>query len=285
MSTYPLPIVRTVAELRAKVAVWRKQRERVALIPTMGALHEGHLSLIRLAQQDARRVIVSLFVNPTQFGPHEDFAAYPRHEAHDVALLAKAGCDLMFAPTVETMYSRGFSTSVTVAGVSEPLDGASRPGHFAGVATVVAKLLLQAGPDLAVFGEKDFQQLQVIRRLVADLDLPVEVIGGPIVRAEDGLALSSRNAYLTPPERSVAPLLHKALARAARALQAGATVAKAEAEAVEALMAAGFARVDYVEVRDARDLARLGPGALTGGARILGAAVLGKTRLIDNVAV
>ncbi len=285
MSTYPLPIVRTVAELRRKIAPWRQHRERVALVPTMGALHEGHLSLVRMAQQNARRVIVSLFVNPTQFGPSEDFAAYPRHEAHDVALLAKAGCDLMFAPTVEAMYAPGFSTSVTVAKVSEPLDGASRPGHFAGVATVVTKLLLQTAPDLAVFGEKDFQQLQVIRRLVADLDIPVEVLGGPIVRAEDGLALSSRNAYLTPPERSIAPLLHRSLARASRGLQAGATVAKVEAEAVDALLAAGFAHVDYVEVRDAHDLTRLGPGVIRGGARVLGAAVLGKTRLIDNVAV
>jgi pantoate--beta-alanine ligase len=285
MSTYPLPTVRTVAELRGKVSAWRRHGERVALVPTMGALHDGHLSLIRLARRTARRVIVSLFVNPTQFGPNEDFAAYPRHEQQDAALLAKAGCDLLYAPTVEAMYAPGFATSITVGEVSEPLDGATRPGHFAGVATVVTKLLLQTGPDVAVFGEKDFQQLQVIRRLVADLDIPVEVLGGPIVRAEDGLALSSRNAYLTPPERSVAPLLHKALARAARSLQAGTTVARAEAEALDALMAGGFARVDYVEVRRVQDLARLGPGAVKGEARILGAAVLGKTRLIDNLPV
>ena len=230
-------------------------------------------------------MVVSLFVNPTQFGPNEDFTAYPRQEAQDAALLAKAGCDLLYAPTVEAMYAPVFATTVTVGEVSEPLDGAARPGHFAGVATVVTKLLLQATPDVAVFGEKDYQQLQVIRRLVADLDIPVEVLGAPIVRAEDGLALSSRNAYLTPSERSAAPLLHKALARAARSLQAGATVAKAEAEALDSLMAGGFARVDYVEVRRPQDLARLGPGTITGEARILGAAVLGKTRLIDNLPV
>jgi pantoate--beta-alanine ligase len=278
-------IVRTVAELRAQVAAWRRAGERVGFAPTMGALHEGHLSLVRLARQHADRVVVSIFVNPTQFGPNEDFDAYPRSEARDAELLAGVGCDLLFAPAVAEMYPPGFATTVTVAGVSEPLDGAARPGHFAGVATVVSKLLNQCGPDVAVFGEKDYQQLQVIRRLVRDLDLPVEIVGAPTARAEDGLALSSRNAYLSDAERQVAPALARALFGAGERLRAGAPVSEAEAEAHAALVAAGFGKVDYVEVRGADDLSRLGPGPITAPARILAAAFLGRTRLIDNVAV
>ncbi len=281
----PLPIVRTVADLRAQVAAWKAQGLRVGLVPTMGALHEGHLSLVRLAGERADRVVASVFVNPTQFGPNEDFDAYPRNEAQDAALLQSAGCSLMFAPTVAEMYPPDASTTVTVAAVSEPLDGAARPGHFAGVATVVTKLLLQCGPDVAVFGEKDYQQLQVIRRLVRDLDIPVEIVGGPIVRAEDGLALSSRNAYLTPAERAAAPALSRALAEAVQRLHAGAPVSEAESEALAALRSAGFARIDYVEVRGADDLARFGPGPVEGPARVLAAAVLGRTRLIDNMGV
>ncbi|MDZ4372695.1 MAG: pantoate--beta-alanine ligase, partial [Phenylobacterium sp.] len=185
-----LPIVRTITELRDSVRAWRSEGLRIGFVPTMGALHEGHLSLVRLAGSRADRVIASVFVNPTQFGPHEDFDAYPRDEARDAALLAEAGCDLLYAPSVAEMYPAGAATTVTVSGVSEPLDGQARPGHFAGVATVVTKLLNQCAPDIAVFGEKDYQQLQVIRRLVADLDIPVEVVGGPTARAEDGLALS-----------------------------------------------------------------------------------------------
>ena len=281
----PLPIVRTVADLRAQVAAWKAEGRRVGFVPTMGALHEGHLSLLRLAGQHADRVVASVFVNPTQFGPNEDFDAYPRDEGRDAGLLEGAGCALLYAPAVGEMYPPGASTTVTVAGVSEPLDGAARPGHFAGVATVVAKLLLQCGPDLAAFGEKDYQQLQVIRRLVRDLDIPVEILAGPIVRAEDGLALSSRNAYLTPAEREAAPTLSRALAQVVERLHAGASVEDAETEAIAALKAAGFARIDYVEVRGAEDLARLGPGPVSGPARVLGAAVLGRTRLIDNMAV
>ena len=281
----PLPTVRTVADLRSHVSAWKAEGLRMGLVPTMGALHEGHLSLVRLARERADRVVASLFVNPTQFGPNEDFDAYPRDEARDAELLAQAGCSLLFAPTVAEMYPPGASTTVTVAGVSEPLDGAARPGHFAGVATVVTKLLLQCGPDVAVFGEKDYQQLQVIRRLVRDLDIPVEILGGPIVRAEDGLALSSRNAYLTPAERAVAPILSRTLSHAVSRLHAGAQVADVEAEALATLQGAGFKRVDYVEVRGAEGLARLGPGPVDGPARILAAAVLGRTRLIDNMAV
>jgi pantoate--beta-alanine ligase len=285
MPPTPPPIVRTVAELRARVAAWRAAGLRIGFTPTMGALHEGHLSLVRLARTRTERVVTSIFVNPTQFGPGEDFEAYPRDEARDAGLLAEAGCDLLFAPSAAEMYAPGFSSTVTVSGVSEPLDGAARPGHFAGVATVVTKLLLQAAPDVAVFGEKDYQQLQVIRRLVRDLDIPVEILGAPTARAEDGLALSSRNAYLSAEERKIAPALAAALTEAARRLRAGEAVQAVEARALTALAEAGFGPVDYVEVRDADDLGRLGPGPLAGPARILAAARLGRTRLIDNMAV
>jgi pantoate--beta-alanine ligase len=280
-----LDTVRTIADLRAKVRAWKQAGLTVGMVPTMGALHEGHLSLVRLAKTRADRVLASIFVNPTQFAPHEDFDAYPRDEARDADLLSGAGCDLLFAPTVAEMYPPGASTTVTVGGVSEPLDGQARPTHFAGVATVVSKLLNQAQPDVAVFGEKDYQQLQVIKRLVRDLDLPVQVIGGPTARAEDGLALSSRNAYLTPAERAAAPTLHRALNAAALALRAGERVEAVEAQALATIKAAGFDPVDYFEVRGAGDLARLGPGPVEGEARILVAARLGRTRLIDNMAV
>jgi pantoate--beta-alanine ligase len=285
MSEPLLPIVRTVADLRVQVRAWRAAGQRIGFVPTMGALHEGHLSLVRLAGTRTDRVVASVFVNPTQFAPHEDFDAYPRDEARDAALLASAGCTLMFAPTVAEMYPPGASTTVTVAGVSEPLDGQARPTHFAGVATVVTKLLNQCAADVAVFGEKDYQQLQVIRRLVRDLDIPTEIVGGPTARADDGLALSSRNAYLTEPERAAAPALNRALKAAAQALQGGARVDATEAAAVATIQAAGFSSVDYFEVRGAEDLARLGPGPIQGPARLLTAARIGKTRLIDNIAV
>ncbi|MBR7619674.1 pantoate--beta-alanine ligase [Phenylobacterium sp. 20VBR1] len=281
----PLSIVRTVADLRAQVTAWRKAGESVGLVPTMGALHAGHLSLVTLAKTKAQRVVASVFVNPTQFAPHEDFDAYPRDEAKDAGLLESAGCDLLFAPTVAEMYAPGFSTTVTVSGVSESLDGAARPGHFAGVATVVSKLLLQCGPHVAVFGEKDYQQLQVIKRLVADLDIPVEVIGAPTARADDGLALSSRNAYLTPAEREAAPSLAAALRDAVERLRDGVAVDRVENTGRAAMERAGFSRIDYFEVRDASSLTHLGPGPITGPARILAAGILGKTRLIDNMAV
>ena len=280
-----LAIVRTVADLRTRVAAWKAAGDRVGFVPTMGALHEGHLSLVRLARTRARRVVASVFVNPTQFAPNEDFDAYPRSEARDAELLESAGCDLLFAPTVSEMYPEGFATTVTVSGVSEPLDGLARPGHFAGVATVVAKLLNQAQADVAVFGEKDYQQLQVIRRMVRDLDLAVEIVGGPTARAEDGLALSSRNAYLTAEERTVAARLNQVLREATAALNAGGRVDAAEQQAVDALRSAGLDPIDYVEVRGADDLSRLGPGPLDRPARILAAARLGRTRLIDNMAV
>jgi pantoate--beta-alanine ligase len=284
---FPAPlIVRTVTDLRRQLDAWRAENRRIGLVPTMGALHEGHLSLVGRAREAADRVVASVFVNPTQFAPGEDFDAYPRDEARDAALLAQAGCDLLFAPTPAEMYPPRFSTTVTVAGVSEPLEGQSRPSHFSGVATVVAKLLIQARPDAAVFGEKDYQQLLVIKRLARDLDLPTEIIGAPTVRAEDGLALSSRNAYLSPAERQIAASLNVVLLNCARFLAEGEPVAPAEAEAAEELMAAGFDVLEYVQVRHAEDLSRLGPGPIGAApARVLAAVRLGKTRLIDNRAV
>jgi pantoate--beta-alanine ligase len=285
MSAKPLTIVRTIAGLRAQVAAWRGAGDRVALIPTMGALHAGHLSLVALGRERAERTIASIFVNPTQFAPHEDFEAYPREEAKDAERLTEAGCDLLFAPSVEEMYAPGFSTTVTVAGVSGPMDGAARPHHFAGVATVVAKLLIQCGPDVAIFGQKDYQQLQVIRRLAMDLDLPVEIVGGATVRAPDGLALSSRNAYLSAAERVVAGKLNLILKTAIDSLRDGEAVDKVEATGLKALADAGFDSIDYLEVRDPNDLSRLGPGPLDIPGRILVAARIGRTRLIDNMAV
>lgn len=283
--TQPI-IVRTVAEMREHVRAWKAAGQRVALVPTMGALHEGHLSLIRLAQQHADRVIASVFVNPKQFAPHEDFDAYPRGEAADAERLASVGCDLLFAPNAAEMYAPGFSTLVTVSGVSEPLEGAARPQFFGGVATVVAKLFIQSQADTAVFGEKDYQQLQVVKRMARDLDIPIEIIGAPTARAEDGLALSSRNAYLSPDERAAAVALPAAMRAVAQAVASGGRIDEAEAVAVEALKAAGFRQVDYVEVREASDLSRLGPGPIGDAeGRILVAAWLGGTRLIDNMAV
>ena len=285
MAQTQLPTSRTVADLRAQVRAWKAAGERVGLVPTMGALHEGHLSLIRRARQDAARVVASVFVNPTQFAPNEDFSAYPRDEAGDAALLASAGCDLLYAPAPSEVYPDGFSTTVTVAGVADCMEGIARPTHFAGVATVVAKLLIQAEPDVAVFGEKDYQQLQVIRRMARDLDLPVQVIGAPTLRARDGLALSSRNAYLTEGERATAGRLNGLLAEAAHALAAGAAVEPVEARAIAAIGDAGFGRLDYLETRGAEDLRRMGPGPVAGPARVLVAVWLGKTRLIDNMAI
>lgn len=277
----PLPIVRTVAALRAHLSPWRERGETVALVPTMGALHDGHLSLIRMARQQADRVVASVFVNPRQFGPKEDFAAYPRDEVGDARLLAGERCDLMYAPSADEMYPRGFATTVSVGGLSEVLCGAARPGHFDGVATVVTKLLTQVGPDVAIFGEKDYQQLQVIRRVVRDLDLRVEILGAPTSRAKDGLALSSRNAYLDKAQRELAPSLNQILRETAKAAAGGAVASAVEADMTAALLAAGFDKVDYLEIRSADDLGRTGKGPR----RVFAAAWLGRTRLIDNVPV
>ncbi len=272
-----------VPALRAQVRAWRAADEGVALVPTMGALHEGHLSLVRQAQAGSRRVVVSIFVNPTQFGPHEDFSRYPRVLEADLALLAEAGADAAFLPDVATMYPPGFATTVTVTELTEVLCGPVRPGHFAGVATVVTKLLLQGLPDRAIFGEKDFQQLQVIRRATRDLDIPVAIEGAPTLREPDGLALSSRNRYLSEEERRTAPALYAVLQRVAEAVRGGADTAPVLAEGRAALEAAGFGPVQYLSVNDAESLAPL--EQVRGPARVLAAAFLGRTRLIDNVAV
>jgi pantoate--beta-alanine ligase len=280
----PLPVARNTADLRAAVGAWRVAGERVALVPTMGALHEGHLSLIRLARERADRVVASLFINPKQFSPSEDLDRYPRQESKDAELLAGAGCALLFAPDVEAMYPDGFATAIEVGGPSQGLETAFRPLMFGGVATVVGKLLIQAQADVAVFGEKDYQQLLVIRRLVRDLDLPVEIVAGATVREKDGLAMSSRNAYLAPEQRWIAGRLNGVLLKAARRAADGDAVAEIEKDAHDEIAGAGFDRVDYVAVRRAEDLGEF-IGVVDAPARVLAAARIGATRLIDNVAV
>jgi pantoate--beta-alanine ligase len=283
MTDEPLPVARSIAALRRAVAAWRADGESVGLVPTMGALHRGHLALVAAAQAQCRRTIVSIFVNPRQFGPREDFGAYPRPEDADLAALRKARVDLAFIPAVDEMYPAGAATTISVAGVSEGLCGAHRPGHFDGVATVVAKLLIQAAPDRAYFGEKDYQQLLVVRHMARDLDLSVEIVGVPTVREPDGLALSSRNIYLSPAERAVAPTLHRVMREAAAAIATGAASEPPLRRAITALTAAGFA-VEYLELRDATTLSPL-TAAPAASARLLAAVHLGRTRLIDNIPV
>jgi pantoate--beta-alanine ligase len=275
-----VPVVRSLAPLRAQVAAWRATGESVALIPTMGALHRGHLELVRLAKARCRRAVASIFVNPTQFAPHEDFDRYPRDEAGDLARLATVECDLVWAPDKARMYPEGFATRIVPEGAAEGLESEFRPHFFTGVATVCCKLFTQVAPDIAVFGEKDYQQLCVVRQMVRDLNLPLDVVALPTVREPDGLALSSRNAYLSPSERTVAPLLYRVICDVARAAGRG-SPAGAIAEGKARLAAAGFA-VDYLEVRDAETL-QAAAGARR-PLRVLAAARLGKTRLIDNEA-
>ncbi len=275
--------VRTVSALRTAIGEWRSAGSSVGLVPTMGALHEGHLSLVRRALEIADRVCVTLFVNPKQFAPEEDFAEYPRDEAADRATLAAMGVHLLFAPAAEEIYPAGFATTVSVAGLGDGLCAELRPGFFQGVATVVTKLLIQALPDVALFGEKDYQQLQVVRRLVVDLDIPVRIEAGPTVREPDGLALSSRNAYLSPDQRAIAPALHRTLRAVAEALSGGAPAAAALQDGRRAMGQAGFDRVEYLELRDAASLEPI--QRVAAPARLLAAVWLGHTRLIDNVAV
>src|ERR1700704_5140018 len=283
MAAGDIAVARTVAALREAVAGWRRQQERIALVPTMGALHRGHLALVEAARRQCERVVASLFVNPKQFGPREDFAAYPRSEAADLTKFSEAGVDLVFAPTVEEMYPAGFVTTVRVAGIGDDLEGAHRPGHFDGVATVVSKLLLQCLPDIACFGEKDYQQLLVVRHMARDLDIPVRIEGVATVREPDGLALSSRNVYLSPEERRVAPLLYRVLNDTAIAIAAAPDTVTANLDkGLAVLRQAGF-MPDYLEMRDAADLSPM--TALDRPARLLAAARLGRTRLIDNIRV
>ncbi len=283
--TCDLPVVRTIAALRETISGWKRQGFTVGFVPTMGALHEGHLALVQEAVRRTDRVVASVFVNPTQFAPHEDLGTYPRQEARDAELLAGAGCALMYAPAVEEMYPPDASTTISVGAPAEGLEGDFRPQMFGGVALVVAKLFNQVQPDVAVFGEKDFQQLAVIRRLVRDLDFPVEIVGLPTIRDGHGLALSSRNAYLSPAELETARKLNGVLAEAAAKAAGGAPLAEVEREAADALLAAGFDKVDYVAVRRAADLAAFESGTAEVPARVLAAAWLGRTRLIDNMAV
>ena len=278
-----VPVARTVAALRDRIAHWRSDGARIALVPTMGALHAGHVSLVEMARHQADKVIVSIFVNPKQFGPREDFSRYPRQEAEDARTLARAQAHLIFAPSVEEMYPPGFSTNVSVAGISEGLCGAARPGHFDGVATVVTKLLLQSLPDVAIFGEKDYQQLQIIRRFVRDLDIPVRILGGPTVREPDGLAMSSRNSYLNPEERRIATRLPQVLQAVVDGAEAGEPLTDVLERGIRELEAAGFDQVEYLEIRDADTLAPI--DEIDGPARVLVAVRLGATRLIDNMPI
>lgn len=273
--------IRHLQALRDAISAWKAAGERIALVPTMGALHSGHMALVEVAKHQAERVVVSIFVNPMQFGPNEDFSRYPRKEQSDSRMLAEAGVSLLWLPPVDVMYPEGFASTVSVSGVSELLDGAHRPGHFDGVATVVTKLFNQVRPDVALFGEKDWQQLQVIRRMVADLDMAVEIQGVPTQREDDGLALSSRNVYLVDRDRAAAVALPRALGAAARAIEGGAAPEAALTQARETLTAAGF-EVDYVELVDAETL---GPADAARPRRLLAAARIAGTRLIDNVAV
>ena len=278
-----MQLIREIDALRSAIATVRADGGTVALVPTMGALHAGHMALVAEAKRRGAHVVASIFVNPTQFGPNEDLSLYPRREASDARMLEEGGCAILWAPDVAVMYPDGHATSVRVSGVSDDLDGAARPGHFDGVATVVAKLFNQVRPDIALFGEKDYQQLAVIRRMTRDLDWPVEIIGVPTQRDADGLALSSRNLYLSDEERVAARMLPRALGEAAQAMRDGKAVAEALGAAREKLAAAGFTPIDYVELRDAETLAPL--PVLNRPARLLAAARLGRTRLIDNLPV
>ena len=278
-----LQIIHLVSELRSRLKLLRQDGQKIALVPTMGALHSGHMALIEAARQQAKHVIVSIFVNPRQFGPKEDYGSYPRPADADAALLASAKVDLLWMPSVEEMYPAGYSTAVSVAGLDKGLCGAKRPGHFNGVATIVSKLFNQVRPDFALFGEKDWQQLTIIRRMTADLNLGVDVIGVPTVREKDGLALSSRNAYLTKAERQAAVTLPIAIKAAITTIESGGAISPALESVKSRLETAGFETPDYVTLAGADDLKPM--KKLDRPARLLVAARLGKARLIDNMPV
>jgi len=278
-----MKIVSTVKALRNEIESWRAQGDRVGLVPTMGALHQGHLSLVEAARKRAERVAVSIFVNPKQFAPHEDFDRYPRELATDTKKLEQAAADLVFAPETSELYPDGFATVVDVAGPGTGLETDFRPHFFKGVATVVSKLLIAALADIAIFGEKDYQQLLVVRRAARDLGIPTEIVGAPIVREEDGLAMSSRNAYLNPQERRIAGTLNVILKRGIAQIRAGTPLASVEASAYQALCDSGFDTVDYVAIRNAEDLRVV--SSIERPGRILAAVRIGQTRLIDNMAI
>lgn len=278
-----MDVIRTITELRGCVSSWRNKNKSVGLVPTMGGLHNGHLSLVKHSKLHTDRTITSLFVNPSQFAPHEDFATYPRKECADRKMLEAAGNDLLFAPYVSEIYPDGHLTQIDVHGLSQILEGEFRPDFFSGVATVVAKLLLQTLPDIAVFGKKDYQQLCVIQTMVRDLDIPVEIIGAKTIREADGLAMSSRNHYLTVKERKIAPLLYKVISQVAKNVRNGDQPINQRSWAEAELTKAGFGAVDYVAVRDAQTLDPVSDASRP--TRVLAAAYLGRTRLIDNVAV
>ena len=296
MTQPPIRTVRRVKDLRTRIATWRGNGDSIALVPTMGALHDGHLALVNLARKKASRVVVSIFVNPTQFGPHEDLSRYPRDEAGDLAKLAGAQADLVWSPSVAEMYPDGFATMIVPGGAALGLEGDIRPHHFGGVATVCAKLFGQVTPDAAIFGEKDYQQLCVIRQLVRDLNLPLKIIALPTVREADGLALSSRNRYLSKSEREAAPALFREISKVAagvarlatakkRGLDPAADVKRLCSEAASALLATGFTKVDYVAVRNATTLGAITALSTETKPRVLAAVWLGTTRLIDNIPV
>ncbi|TMV89097.1 pantoate--beta-alanine ligase [Thioclava sp. BHET1] len=276
-------IIRTAEALREKVAGWKRSGMLVGVVPTMGALHEGHLSLARAARAQSDRVIVTVFVNPMQFNNASDLETYPRSEAQDLALLEAEGVDVLFAPGVDEVYPEGFATTVSVSGITEPLEGAFRPGHFDGMATVCTKLFGMTQAGRAFFGEKDWQQLQVVQRFVRDLNIPVRIIGCPTIREEDGLAMSSRNLRLGPADRALAPLLHREMQAAATQLRAGAQAQPVLDEAKATLLAAGFRDIDYFELRSVDGLRPASD--LSQPVRLLAALWLGDVRLIDNIAV
>jgi pantoate--beta-alanine ligase len=278
-----LPVIRFTNQLRQTVQQWRRRGHKVALVPTMGGLHEGHLSLVRLAKQQAGKVVVSVFVNPTQFAPHEDYDNYPRNEERDWHKLQTVQADAMYAPDTHEIYPPDFATRVEVAGLTQTLEGISRPHFFSGVTTVVAKLFMQCLPDIAVFGEKDYQQLLVVKQLVRDLNFPISVVGAPVVREADGLAMSSRNVYLDANERAAAPQLHAILDDMATDLSGGRVIEDTIRQGWVRLEQAGF-RIDYLELRDSETL--MPPEtSIEAPARLLAAVFLGRVRLIDNVAV
>jgi pantoate--beta-alanine ligase len=278
-----MQIVRQLDPLRDALAKFREAGSRIGLVPTMGALHAGHMRLVEVAKEQCDAVVASIFVNPAQFGEGEDLDAYPRQEAADTALLNAAGVALLWAPTVDQIYPSGYATNVSVSGISDGLCGAARPGHFDGVATVVAKLFNQTRPDAAFFGEKDYQQLAVIRRMARDLDFTHEIVGVPTVRDPDGLALSSRNAYLTAEQRAIAVALPDTMREAVKAIAAGGKVAAILADARARIVASGFHKIDYLELRDANTLEAL--DVFVQPARLFAAAHIGRTRLIDNIPV